>query len=232
MANVLVLHGFTSHPTLTLGPLAQTLTAAGYTLAQPTLPGHGTKPEDLRGVLWEDWYQTALDAYNTLAEPRAIVGLSMGCLLAGRLAAQQGTAALVAMVPFLEPHNKTAYLAPYVHWFMPWAKGTNSVRKPDMRSQSPNYPHFPTKTLVEVLDLQRQMPGFLPQITAPALVLEAAYDSTSAASGVRRYYELLGSTQKDYRVFAESEHDLLLDTQAQETADTVRDWLLGVFPSK
>jgi len=78
MSNILVLHGFTSHPILTMGPLPETLRKAGFNVAQPTLPGHGTQPEDLRGVRWQDWLQTAREAYLALLEPRAVVGLSMG----------------------------------------------------------------------------------------------------------------------------------------------------------
>lgn len=229
MSNVLLLHGFTSHPVLTMGSLPQVLKAAGYTIAQPTLPGHGTKPQDLKGVRWEDWYKTALEAYQSLPEPKAVVGLSMGGLLAAKLAAEQKPAALVALVPFLEAVDKKAYLTPYIHWVMPWAQGTNSVRDPERKKNSPNYPNFPTVALVELLKLQRQIPALLPKITAPALVLQAAYDSTSSEAGLRRYYALLGSGQKEYRVY-ESEHDLLLDSQADKVAADIRDWLMKVLP--
>jgi len=229
MSNVLLLHGFTSHPILTMGPLPEVLKQAGYTIAQPTLPGHGSKPQDLRGVKWEDWYKVALQAYQSLSEPRAIVGLSMGGLLAAKLAAEQKPAALVALVPFLQPVNKTAYLAPYIHWVMPWAKGTNSVQDAERRKNSPNYPNFPTIALVELLKLQGQIPALLPKVTAPALVLQAAYDTTSAEAGLRRYYALLGSPQKEYRVY-QSEHDLLLDAEADKVAADICDWLLKVLP--
>lgn len=231
MPNVLLLHGFTSHPVLTMGPLPGVLEAAGFKIAQPALPGHGTKPEDLKGVKWEDWYKVALEAYQSLPEPKAIVGLSMGGLLAAKLAAEQNPAAMVAIVPFLEAVDKKAYLAPYIHWVMPWAKGTNSVRDPERRKNSPNYPNFPTLALVELLKLQRQIPALLPKVKAPTLVMQAAYDSTSSEAGLRRYYALLGSAQKEYRVY-QSEHDLLLDTEADQVAADVRDWLLKVLPGK
>ncbi|MBF6596122.1 MAG: alpha/beta fold hydrolase [Thermaceae bacterium] len=229
MSSVLLLHGFTSHPVLTMGPLPEMLKAAGYTLALPALPGHGTKPEDLKGVKWEDWDSVARQAYLSLPEPRAIVSLSMGGLLAVKLAAEYPAAALVALVPALGFVNKMAYLAPYIHWVMPWAEGTKSVRDAQRREQSPNYPRFPTVALAEMVELQRQIPALLPKVTAPALVMQAAHDSTIPQAEVRRYYALLGSSQKDYRVY-DSEHDLLLDTQADQVATDIRDWLIKVLP--
>ncbi len=76
--HLLLLHGFTSHPVLTLGPLPKSLKEAGFGISQPALPGHGTKPEDLLGVRFQDWLLAAEKAYLELPEPRGVVGLSMG----------------------------------------------------------------------------------------------------------------------------------------------------------
>ncbi|MFN4071746.1 MAG: alpha/beta hydrolase, partial [Thermus caldifontis] len=99
--HLLLLHGFTSHPVLTLGPLPQVLREAGFTVVQPALPGHGTRPEDLLRVRWQDWLAVAQEAYQKLPEPRGVVGLSMGALLAAHLAAENPTQALVALAPAL-----------------------------------------------------------------------------------------------------------------------------------
>jgi carboxylesterase len=89
--NLLLLHGFTSHPLLTLGPLPQVLREAGFAVSQPALPGHGTRPENLLKVRWQDWLLAAREAYAALPEPRGVVGLSMGALLAAHLAAERPT---------------------------------------------------------------------------------------------------------------------------------------------
>jgi len=80
--NLLLLHGFTSHPLLALGPLPEVLRKAGFGVSQPTLPGHGTRPEDLLRVRWRDWLEAAQGTYPKLPEPKGMIGLSMGALLA------------------------------------------------------------------------------------------------------------------------------------------------------
>ncbi len=224
MSSVLVLHGFTSHPILTMGPLPDALRQAGFALAQPTLPGHGTRPEDLRHVRWQDWLHAAREAYLSLSEPRAVVGLSMGGLLAGLLAAEFKPSALVALAPALGLTNKTAYLAPYLHRFKPWAKSTHPAEEARRREQSPNYPNFPTVALVQLLELQKRLPAALPGVTAPALVLQAAHDDTVPKTAVRRYFALLGSLRKEYRVYP-SQHDMLLDPLAAQISEDIAAWL-------
>lgn len=224
MSNVLVLHGFTSHPILTMGPLSETLREAGFNVAQPTLPGHGTKPEDLRGVRWQDWLQTAREAYLALPEPRAVVGLSMGGLLAGWLAAEHKTTALVALAPALGLKNRMAYLAPLLHYFKPWAYSTDPAEEARRQAKSPNYPNFPTSALAQLIALQQRVPDLLPRVWAPTLVLEAAQDDTVPQEAVRRYFDLIGGPHKEYRTYP-SQHDMLLDPLAPQVSNDIAAWL-------
>uniref|UniRef100_A0A831XH53 Alpha/beta fold hydrolase n=1 Tax=Thermus islandicus TaxID=540988 RepID=A0A831XH53_9DEIN len=223
---LLLLHGFTSHPVLTLGPLPERLKEAGFAVSQPALPGHGTRPEDLLRVRFQDWLLAAEEAYLGLPEPRGVVGLSMGGLLAAHLAARHPTGALVALAPALALKNPLAPLAPYLHWLLPRFPGPPSIEDPELRRRNPNYPYFPTRAVLELLALIRMTPGVLPQVKAPALVVEAGKDRV--VKGVRRYYELLGSPRKDYLAFPSSGHDLLLDRDREAVARAVRDWLVAI----
>ncbi|GAA6734261.1 alpha/beta fold hydrolase [Thermus oshimai] len=229
MAGVLLLHGLSSHPVLTLGPLPGALRAAGYAVAQPALPGHGTRPEDLRGVGWRDWYGKALEAYRALPEPKGVVGLSMGALLAAMLAAEEGASFLVALAPALVLRNPLAGLAPYLHPLIPKAPRTRSVSDAKRRRASPNYPWIPTSAVAELVRLQKAVDPLLPKVQAPALVVQALWDTTLSPKGVKRFYERLGSERKDLVAY-ESEHDLLLDLKAEEVARDVALWIRGVLP--
>lgn len=225
--NLLLLHGFTSHPVLTLGPLPQVLREAGFQVSQPALPGHGTRPEDLLKVRWQDWLETARAAYRELPEPRGVVGLSMGALLAAHLAAETPTQALVALAPALALKHPLAPLAPLFAWLIPRFPGPDSIQDPERKRSNPNYPYFPTRALPQLLALMRRTPEVLPRVEAKALVVEAGRDKVVHPAGVRGYYALLGSSRKAYLVFPESGHDLLLDRDREAVAQAVRDWLLA-----
>lgn len=85
---VLLLHGLTA-TTAEVRILARELHDRGYTVMGPLLPGHGTQPEELNKVSWEDWAWTAEASYQHLATlcPTVFVGgESTGAALALHLA--------------------------------------------------------------------------------------------------------------------------------------------------
>ena len=87
---VLFLHGFTATP-YTLREWATRTAEAGYRVAVPRLPGHGTSWRELEITDGRDWYAAAERAFLDLRAVCPVVfvaGLSMGGALALRLAEQ------------------------------------------------------------------------------------------------------------------------------------------------
>src|SRR5581483_11640774 len=88
---VLVLHGLTSS-LASVTPVAERLARHSIPTVVPWLRGHGTRPEDLVGVTWRDWYADAAAALDSLlgeCAEAAVVGLSMGALVALHLALER-----------------------------------------------------------------------------------------------------------------------------------------------
>src|SRR5215469_2208865 len=85
---VLLLHGFTGTP-FEVRPLGERLARRGLTIVGPVVPGHCTSARSLEGTTWHDWEAgatAALDGLRARCDRVAVAGLSMGGLLAARLA--------------------------------------------------------------------------------------------------------------------------------------------------
>ena len=95
---VLLFHGFTA-TTAEMRPVATAFHDAGLTVSAPLLPGHGTRPQDLNRVRWQDWTSAAEAAYQDLAarcERVVVGGESMGAVVALGLAARHPDAGVKA----------------------------------------------------------------------------------------------------------------------------------------
>jgi carboxylesterase len=102
----LVIHGFTSIPVSMRG-VADALSAAGFHVELPLLPGHGTVVEDLVPLRWADWLGEVEAVYQRLAarvDKVVVVGLSLGGALTLRLGADHPEiAGLVCINPAAQP---------------------------------------------------------------------------------------------------------------------------------
>jgi carboxylesterase len=93
MTRVLCLHGLGGSGA-TMWPMVAACSDAGFGALAPTLPGHGTSPDDLIGVTWADWLEAAREW-----DADVVVGQSMGACLALQLATEQRCRAVVCINP-------------------------------------------------------------------------------------------------------------------------------------
>lgn len=113
-AGVLLIHGLGGTPT-ELTTLARGVGEAGFAVRCCQLAGHCGSADDLRATTWQDWYASvefALAELETTCDTVVVGGLSMGALLAARLA-RENPARVHGLV----------MLAPtfwYDGWAMPW----------------------------------------------------------------------------------------------------------------
>ena len=96
---ILLLHGLTGTPG-EVEPLGKYLSARGISTFGPWLKGHGTNPKDLAKTNWQDWADSAREAYDHLKKNCSKVfvgGLSMGADQALHLAANVPVAGVISM---------------------------------------------------------------------------------------------------------------------------------------
>jgi carboxylesterase len=182
----LLLHGFTGSP-WDVRPLGEALAARGLYTRAIRLPGHGTTPEALTRVERRDWEQAAAEALAELGSYRRVfvAGLSMGALLALRLAADfpervHGLALIApaarlrgAGMAVLKRLRNTRLL----ERMKPWVEKTvTDISDPATLAEAPVLPAFPSARLRCLWELQDAALAVLPRVRCPALVAVAEQD--------------------------------------------------------
>lgn len=211
---ILLSHGYTA-TAAEVRPLAEKLHEKGYTIAAPLLPGHGTHPNDLGHVRWQDWAKTGQETLNRLFETCEQVwvgGESMGGMLALYLAANNPKVkglllyapALVVTMTWLD--KLKLYLgAPFVSQV-----GRSKLDNPDKWQ---GYPALPLKGAIQLLKFQQAARPLLPNIHQPVLVFQGRFDQTVAECAGQVILENVSSPVKELHWMEHSHHTILLDVE-------------------
>jgi len=229
----LLIHGFTGTP-YEMRYLGERLNEAGHTVRGIRLPGHATLGGDLYQAGWREWYGEAVNGVDdllVLGLPVVAIGISMGSLLALRLAAERADAVcrVAALAPAIVLGDRRLHrTAPLLRAMAPllpvrWAarpKLGSDIADQDARSIHPLFP-MPLRGMAELDALQQSVRPLLPRITQPALVLHGRLDAATPLMNVEILLRELGSKQITKRVFDRSAHILTVDAEKDEVATEV-----------
>lgn len=240
---VLCLHGITGTP-WEVRPLAEAFGRLGCTVEAPTLAGHGGTLADLAHSTWQDWLASAESALSRLetatrpagtvaAPPVAIVGFSMGGLLALRLARlypERVSALAVMSAPLrLRPFQVMGIRAvgrlPFDYASHPLAAIPklfgSDVSDPAMRAESPGLPAFPIAALGNLLDLMDTVRADLPAVRQPVLVVHGRHDHTVPMDDSLEMTGSLGSDVIDRLWLDRSFHIVAQDVERATVLEAV-----------
>ena len=234
---VLCLHGFTGTP-YEVAPLARSLASAGFSVSAPMLAGHGESAAILATTRWQDWLASAEAAFDRLRSasgdgPVALVGFSMGGLLALRLARLRphSVSALVVMSAPLRLRDWQVALA------RAWARlpvflrrgrlatirkrGGSDVTDAHVRAENPALDEMPLAGIVELIELAEVVRRDLTFIHLPTLVAHGERDRTVP---LQTSFELAGSIASDVveRLWLpRSGHLVAVDVERTELCEAV-----------
>lgn len=172
----LLLHGFAGSPA-EIRPLAEYLAAREITVRAPLLPGHGTDPEDLRGIQWSQWVRAAETELGALRERHGVVhvvGFSMGGLVALYLAAHYEVASVTTLSCPIKLADWRQILVPLAKHFI--KDYPAHISNPEIALELQSYDRFPVDAIHSVLRLARQVRKDLHRVTAPLLVVQGDRD--------------------------------------------------------
>ena len=233
---VLALHGFGGSPS-ELGFLLERVRAAGYDVEAPLLPGHGTTPSDLQNRSFEEWLDGAREAFERVRashERVAVLGFSMGSLLALSLAADEATRASVGGVVVMgcalrlsAPLRAAFGVATATRLRLPDAY-VGKPFGPDIRDKTlaesiRAYDRHPVRAAAEVHRAGRAVAARLGDIRCPVLALHGARDRVCSPRGSHELAAAVGTRDVRVRLYTRSAHMLALDFDREDVAtDVVR----------
>ncbi len=228
---VVAIHGFTGTP-YEMRYLGEQLARGGMSVCGLRLPGHGTTWEDLETRTWREWAAAVDAAVDQLARSChrvALVGQSLGGLLALHVAAHRRDLACVASLA------APLWLAGIAERAAQWCLrlgirtlpkvGGSDVRDRRIKHANPAYPRVPVRALGELLDFMRVVDAELPLITQPVLVLHAANDHTAPVACAARIAEQTRAAR--VRILPRSFHLIATDVERDIVAAEVTSFVRG-----
>lgn len=215
---VLLVHGYTSTPQ-SMRAWAAHLAAAGYTVRVPRLPGHGTTWQELNRTTWPDWYAEVDRVFDELRSRCRFVfagGLSMGALLATKLALEQGprVAGLMLVNPiYFHPHRMLPLL-PVLRYVVPSFPGVAGDVKKLGGEAELAYARNPLRSMYSQTQLWQDVRRDLAEITQPLLLLSSRVDHVVPGACSTYLLEHVSSTDVMQVWLEDSYHVATLDNDA------------------
>ncbi len=216
---VLLSHGYMAAPR-EVETLAHYLGGIGFWVYVPRLKGHGTSPDDLANRSYQDWVESIDRGYAVISSicKRVVVGgFSTGAGLALDLAARvKEVAGVFAVAAPMTLRDFSSKFAPAVDmWNRIMDKAYGVGPKMEFVENKPENPHInylrnPISGVREIERLMDDLEPKLPDLDVPALIVQSRRDPVVEPKGSRKIFKLLGTEDKEYRLFNFDRHGILL----------------------
>ena len=217
--SLLLVHGFTGS-CAEMSLMAEYFHRRGYTVHAPLLKGHGTNVKEMEKTGAKDWWQSVLEGYDRLQSLQRpylfVVGLSMGGLLALKLAASRPLTGVVSLAAPIYVYQRFLGFSRWVYPIYRYHKGGGGPLSPEVEEYIWGYKFKPVKAAGELWRLMKEVRQLLPKVQVPALVMQGQRDQTVKPHSAHVIYKELGSPVKELRWYEQSGHILSLDKEREQ----------------
>ncbi len=224
---VLLLHGFKGSPS-EMKFLGEKISARGYSICIPRLPGHGTVVEDLTRVTGRDWLNAAGEALVELksyCREVSIIGLSMGGILAILLARAHPVKKIALLSVPRTLKQKSIYLAPVIGAFIKilWREDvTRGLASEEARRVHECYSTgTPIRQSWHLFKLIKKAMKSLPFIDCDVLIIQSAGDQVIPPDSMEYIYSHIAAEKKKKFLLQTSDHAITADLEKETVAEQV-----------
>jgi carboxylesterase len=217
---VLCLHGLTGTPYEVRAP-AEALTERGFACLGPLLPGHGEPADALARTEPESWIREATEAFDRLASTHKRVyalGLSLGGLLTLLLAARRPVAGLAVLAAPLRLRAASRVAAPLLARVIASVPKRPAIADPNARRRHPGTDRMPLRSVLGLMEIQREVERSLPSVTAPTHLIFSRRDPVVHPRNAERIKRALASSRCTVRYLERSAHVITVDHERDEVA--------------
>ena len=196
---VLLVHGFTGSPA-SMRPWGEFLHSKGYTVRVPLLPGHGTRPEDLNKVKWQEWpakVEFELSELRKSCDVIFLVGLSMGGGTVLNVAASHNEilAGVILVNPMIHVKGVPVELAFFLSRLQKMRTSVgDDIKRPGITEWG--YDALPTRGVYQLLKMLRITRRNLKNITVPVQLFHSVEDHTLPVTNTEIILDEIGSLNK------------------------------------
>jgi carboxylesterase len=228
--SALLIHGLSGTP-YEMRYLGERLASQGVRVLGVRIKGHAGAPEELGASDPSGWYESAVKGLERLrqyGDANVVVGLSMGAILAARLAADQreAIAGLVMLAPafFLPTATRMALrlMRPARAWGdkLYFRTGAGSdIHDDAARSIHPGTRLMPLGAALSLVELSDRIRPRLGEVVQPTLLIHSRLDHTCPFErNVGFVMRHLGSADKRAIALEESYHVITVDSEKQRVA--------------
>jgi carboxylesterase len=211
---VLLVHGFTGSPA-SMRPWGEFLHSKGYSVRVPLLPGHGTHPEHLNKVKWQEWpakVEFELSELRKSCDVIFLVGLSMGGGTVLNVAASHNEAlkGLILVNPMIHVKGVPVELAFFLSRLQKMRTSVgDDIKRPGVTEWG--YDALPTRGVYQLLKMLRITRRNLPNITIPVQLFHSVEDHTLPVTNTEIILSEIGSINKSRIELVNSYHVATMD---------------------
>jgi carboxylesterase len=211
---VLLVHGFTGSPA-SMRPWGEFLHSKGFTVRVPLLPGHGTHPENLNKVKWQEWpakVEFELSELRKSCDQIFLVGLSMGGGTVLNVAASHNETlrGLILVNPMIHVKGVPVELAFFMSRLQKMRTSVgDDIKRPGVTEWG--YDALPTRGVYQLLKMLRITRRNLKNVTVPVQLFHSVEDHTLPVTNTEIILDEIGSTNKTRIELVNSYHVATMD---------------------